>query len=103
MYIQNSELKLDKGIYAQRKNWNYEAKIVLAKRRIEEWDVHWDGQVYLSFSGGLDSTVLLALIRMTMGKVFRQFSVILAWNSRKSCSLREKQRILASIRSCVRQ
>ena len=21
MYIQNSELKLDKGIYAQRKNW----------------------------------------------------------------------------------
>ena len=68
MYIQNSELKLDKGIYAQRKNWNYEAKIALAKRRIEEWDVHWDGQVYLSFSGGLDSTVLLALIRMTMGK-----------------------------------
>ena len=63
MYIQNSELKLDKGIYAQRKNWNYEAKIALAKRRIEEWDVHWDGQVYLSFSGGLDSTVLLALIR----------------------------------------
>lgn len=68
MYIQNSELKLDKGIYAQRKNWNYEAKIALAKRRIEEWDVHWDGQVYLSFSGGLDSTVLLALVRMTMGK-----------------------------------
>ena len=68
MYIQNSELKLDEGIYAQRKNWDYEAKIALAKRRIEEWDVHWDGQVYLSFSGGLDSTVLLALIRMTMGK-----------------------------------
>ena len=42
MYIQNSELKLDKGIYAQRKNWDYEAKIALAKRRIEEWDVHWD-------------------------------------------------------------
>ena len=68
MYIQNSELKLDKGVYAQRKNWDYEAKITLAKRRIEEWDVHWDSQVYLSFSGGLDSTVLLALIRMTMGK-----------------------------------
>ena len=38
---------------------------MLAKRRIEEWDVHWDSQVYLSFSGGLDSTVLLALIRPT--------------------------------------
>lgn len=68
MFIQNDELKLDKGIYAQRKRWSYEAKIMLAKRRIEEWDVHWDSQVYLSFSGGLDSTVLLALIRMTMGK-----------------------------------
>ena len=44
MYIQNSELKLDKGIYVQRKNWSYEAKIALAKRRIEEWDVHWDSQ-----------------------------------------------------------
>ena len=31
MYIQNSELKLDKGIYVQRKNWSYEAKIALAK------------------------------------------------------------------------
>ncbi|MBM6826187.1 hypothetical protein [Mordavella massiliensis] len=55
MYIQNSELKLDKGIYAQRKNWDYEAKIALAKRRIEEWDVHWDSQVYLSFSGFINS------------------------------------------------
>lgn len=103
MYIQNSELKLDKGVYAQRKNWDYEAKITLAKRRIEEWDVHWDSQVYLSFSGGLDSTVLLALIRMTMGKSVPAVFVILDWNSRRSCSLHEKQRILASIRSCVRQ
>ena len=54
-YRLQSELKLDKGIYAQRKNWDYEAKIALAKRRIEEWDVHWDSQVYLSFSGFINS------------------------------------------------
>ena len=36
---------------------------MLAKRRIMEWYDYWDGQVYVSFSGGMDSTVLLALVR----------------------------------------
>lgn len=40
-----------------------EVKIEKSKQRIKEWYEHWDGQVYVSFSGGKDSTVLLHLVR----------------------------------------
>ena len=39
-----------------------EAKILMTKRRIEAWYEHWDGQVYVSFSGGKDSTVLKHIV-----------------------------------------
>lgn len=68
MYIQNKDLKYQEWSYAQRKYLPYEEKVKLAVRRIEEWDEYWDSMVYVSFSGGLDSTVLLALVRMTLGK-----------------------------------
>lgn len=48
---------------AQRQSLPLEAKIELSKRRIREWYEHWDGRVYISFSGGKDSTVLLDLVR----------------------------------------
>ena len=35
-----------------------EGKILMTKERIRQWYEHWDGQVYVSFSGGKDSTVL---------------------------------------------
>lgn len=47
----------------QRQSLPLEAKINLSKRRIREWYEHWDGDVYISFSGGKDSTVLLDLVR----------------------------------------
>jgi 3'-phosphoadenosine 5'-phosphosulfate sulfotransferase (PAPS reductase)/FAD synthetase len=40
-----------------------EIKIIKTQLRIKEWYEHWDGQVYVSFSGGKDSTVLLKLVR----------------------------------------
>ena len=40
-----------------------EGKIIMTERRIREWYEHWDGQVYVSFSGGKDSTVLLHIAR----------------------------------------
>lgn len=40
-----------------------EVKIEKTKLRIREWYDHWDGQVYISFSGGKDSTVLLHIAR----------------------------------------
>ena len=44
-----------------------EAKIMMSKRRIRDWDEYWDGQTYLAFSGGIDSTVLKHLIDNTPG------------------------------------
>jgi 3'-phosphoadenosine 5'-phosphosulfate sulfotransferase (PAPS reductase)/FAD synthetase len=40
-----------------------EAKIIKSQQRIREWYEHWDGNVYVSFSGGKDSTVLLHLVQ----------------------------------------
>lgn len=40
-----------------------EAKIIKSQLRIREWYEHWGGQVYVAFSGGKDSTVLLHLVR----------------------------------------
>ena len=40
-----------------------EVKILKTQQRITEWYEHWNGQVYVSFSGGKDSTVLLHLVR----------------------------------------
>ena len=39
------------------------AKILMTKRRIRDWYDYWNGEVYVSFSGGKDSTVLLHLAR----------------------------------------
>lgn len=38
-------------------------KIQISIARIIEWYENWNGQVYVSFSGGKDSTVLLDLVR----------------------------------------
>ena len=39
-----------------------EGKILMTKERIRQWYEHWDGQVYVSFSGGKDSTVLKHMV-----------------------------------------
>ena len=44
-----------------------EAKIIMSQRRIRDWYDYWDGQVYVSFSGGKDSTVLKHLVDNTPG------------------------------------
>ena len=44
-----------------------EAKILMSKQRIRQWYDYWDGMVYVSFSGGKDSTVLKHLVENTPG------------------------------------
>ena len=39
-----------------------EIKIRMTKERIRQWYEYWDGQVYISFSGGKDSTVLKHIV-----------------------------------------
>ncbi len=42
----------------QRQGLPLEIKEKLTERRIRDWYEYWDGDVYISFSGGKDSTVL---------------------------------------------
>lgn len=48
---------------AQMQSLPLEAKITMSQRRIREWYDYWEGDVYVSFSGGKDSTVLLDIVR----------------------------------------
>lgn len=68
MFIKEDDLKLNEWQFSQRKFLPYEIKTKLAETRIHEWYDNWNGQVYLSYSGGLDSTALLHMIRKTVGK-----------------------------------
>ena len=47
---------------AQMQSLPLEAKIRMTKQRIQEWYEAWDGMVYVSFSGGKDSTVLKHIV-----------------------------------------
>ena len=49
-------------------------KIRKTEQRIREWYEHWEGGVYVSFSGGKDSTVLLDIVRRLYPDVPAVFS-----------------------------
>lgn len=54
---------IDVGTLRQRQSLPLEAKVRFSLNRIREWADRYDGDVYVSFSGGKDSTVLLDLVR----------------------------------------
>jgi 3'-phosphoadenosine 5'-phosphosulfate sulfotransferase (PAPS reductase)/FAD synthetase len=54
---------MNKQELTYRQNLSLEDKIIMTNERIKEWYDAWEGQVYISFSGGKDSTVLLDLVR----------------------------------------
>ena len=58
-----SENKYTKEDLKTMQAWSLERKIMVTQTRIIEWYQHYKGQVYVSFSGGKDSTVLLDLAR----------------------------------------
>lgn len=47
----------------QYQSLSLQSKIIMTKARIRNWHEHYEGNVYVSFSGGKDSTVLLHLVR----------------------------------------
>jgi 3'-phosphoadenosine 5'-phosphosulfate sulfotransferase (PAPS reductase)/FAD synthetase len=57
------EKKLSIGEVRQKQSLPLEAKVKMTERRIREWYDYWGGDVYVSFSGGKDSTVLLHIAR----------------------------------------
>ncbi len=50
-----------------------ERKIQITQTRIIEWYLHYEGKVYVSFSGGKDSTVLLDLARRAFPEIKAMF------------------------------
>jgi 3'-phosphoadenosine 5'-phosphosulfate sulfotransferase (PAPS reductase)/FAD synthetase len=58
-----SENVHDKKRLAELQALPLERKIQITQTRIIEWYTRWKGQVYVSFSGGKDSTVLLHIAR----------------------------------------
>ena len=46
----------------QRQALPLKAKVLMTQNRIREWYNHFDGDVYVSFSGGKDSTVLAHIV-----------------------------------------
>ena len=55
--------KVETWQLAQRQSLSMGMKVKMSERRIENWYKYWDGNVYVSFSGGKDSTVLLDIVR----------------------------------------
>lgn len=47
---------------AQMQSVPLEGKIIMTQLRIRAWHDYWDGDVYVSFSGGKDSTVLKHIV-----------------------------------------
>lgn len=56
MKITAEELRYRQGL-------SLKDKVDLTCEKIEQWHNHWDGQIYVAFSGGKDSTVLLDIVR----------------------------------------
>ena len=54
--------KHNKGDLQQMQSLPLEAKIIMTERRIRDWIDYWNGDVYVSFSGGKDSTVLKHIV-----------------------------------------
>jgi len=54
---------LESWLLDYRQNLPLDLKIDYSKKRIRDWYEFWEGKVYVSFSGGKDSTVLLHLVR----------------------------------------
>lgn len=60
---------MEKWQLAQRQGLPLDIKVRLSQQRIKDWYGYYNGQVYISFSGGKDSTVLLHLVRELYPKV----------------------------------
>jgi len=58
-----SEYKLQFWQVKQRQSMPLWMKIEYTKKRVKSWYNQYEGKVYIAFSGGKDSTVLLHIVR----------------------------------------
>ena len=62
MFLLEDTLKFPKDSFRLMVARPYELKPTFSAMRIQQWHEHWGGMVYVSFSGGLDSTVLAYIV-----------------------------------------
>ena len=62
MYIQDKDLKFPKESFMSMKYQPYELKEKFSFMRIRQWNDFTNGNFYVSFSGGLDSTILAYIV-----------------------------------------
>lgn len=67
--ISKEEAALKRNFLKKRQSLPLKLKVELSKNRIKQFYEHFDGKVYVSFSGGKDSTVLLHLVRSLFPEV----------------------------------
>ena len=67
--ISKEEAAMKRNFLKQRQSLPLKLKIELSKNRIKQFYEHFGGKVYVSFSGGKDSTVLLYLVRSLFPEV----------------------------------
>lgn len=63
MSLKGAKNALERWQMVQRQAFPLTMKINFSNIRIREWHDYWGGNVYVSFSGGKDSTVLLHMVR----------------------------------------
>ncbi len=61
VFIIDKKITQEELLY--RQSLPLQDKIDMSCEKIEQWYNYWEGQVYVAFSGGKDSTVLLDLVR----------------------------------------
>ena len=69
-----SFLKIEAHMLQEWQSWPLEKKIAKSKQTIRDWYEHNNGMVYVAFSGGKDSTVLLHMVRSMYPEVPAVFS-----------------------------
>lgn len=80
MFLLTKNLKFPKDNFLSMKFMPYRLKPSFSAKRIKEWHDYWDGRIYISFSGGLDSTILAHLVCETYRKYRLSGSVILVFS-----------------------
>lgn len=61
-YLLEESLKFPKDSFYSMKYQPYELKPSFSMKRVYQWNDYWNGNIYISFSGGLDSTVLAYIV-----------------------------------------
>lgn len=67
-------MKITHEQFLHRQSLPLEMKEILTTEKIKEWYEHWNGEVYISFSGGKDSTVLLDMARKVYPDIVAVFA-----------------------------